>query len=180
MWTLICTLHYLTSNPNTHTYTPLYCFYFPLWTSVWKAPWLNSNFISDLFFSIDHYTPRAAQSGIERGAEMWHRFGENCASRRVEHSITGGEGVRATVLIRLTSANLMTVPVSSYFHFSSENFIRRKLKWIMQFLSQDGWQVAQPCWLVFLQLELLYTSLRYSLCTARFHAGDLDLPWVWM
>lgn len=49
--------------------------------------------------------------------------------RRVENRATESEGeVRATVLIRSTPANVMTLPVPSHFLSNLENFIRRKLE----------------------------------------------------
>lgn len=53
---------------------------------------------------------------------------EESVERGVENRATEAEGVKATALIRSTSAGVMTPPVLFYFLFNSENFIRRKLK----------------------------------------------------
>lgn len=146
----------VTSPPPVPAHPPFYPSHSPLWIRVWRGPPLNFNLISDLFFGIDLHLQVILRGGlIWIWTSIWNKErkwrGEMCPSawrkcweRSRKQSDRDGGGVRATALIRSTSADVMTPPVPSHFLFNSENFIRRKSKWIMQWPCWDGWQVVLP------------------------------------
>lgn len=156
MWTLIHTTS--THYHNTHiSFTPHF-----LLCGAQNERVLHSILISSpISFSASIFIHPVRHKVILRGGLIWkwtliwnkekNEEGrcvpvlEESIERRVLKQSDRDRGeVRATVLIRLSSGDVMTLPVSSNFLFNSENFIRRKLEGIMLWTCWDGWQVALP------------------------------------